>query len=162
MTGLIVLIIVIFLIAFIFKELGKTGPGSSLDDTDIRNEYKKKTFDKFLYKPKRFLTDAEFSYFRKLEEQYGKDYYIIPQVVLSSIIDVDMSRYYFAYKGYRTKIDKKTLDFVIFDKLTFAPVLAIELDDRTHERPDRVLRDEFVNTLLEKVNIKIERVKNIL
>lgn len=125
------------------------------------NSIKLPAYGNFLYRPKRFLTEAEFSYFRKLEEQHGKDYYIIPQVVLSSIVDVDMPRYHFEYKGYRSKIDKKTLDFVLFDKASFIPVLAIELDDYTHQRYDRVQRDKFVNAVLEKVNIKLERVKSL-
>lgn len=141
-----------FAFAFLSKELNKK---------DKSPQKRKTSFDKILYRPRKFQTDSEIKYFRTLEKKYGADYYIIPQVLLSCLVDVDIPKDYFAYKGYRSKIDKKTIDFVLFDKVSFMPVLAVELDDYTHERPDRHGRDIFVNAVLEKVGIKIERVNNI-
>ena len=118
----------------------------------------KKSFQKLPYKKKNIMTDPELSFFRVLEKKYSTQYYIIPQVVLSSIIDVDLPKKFFAYKGYRSKIDKKTIDFVLFSKDTFKPFMAIELDESSHSLPDRKERDEFVNPLFEKVGIKLKRV----
>ncbi len=131
----------------------------NFEKRDVSKIEKPPAFDKLLYRPRKFLTDSELKYFRILEEKYGVDYYIIPQVLLSSLVDVDLPRHLYAYKGYRSKIDKKTLDFVLFNKVSFAPVMAIELDDYTHQRFDRKIRDEFVNAVMEKVGLKIERIK---
>jgi|GEM_PF-5058414 len=162
-TTFIFSVTILFIVILVFKEIFNGDSSSSPDSTDIRKTwYKEKTsFDKLLYKPRKYLTASELTYFRTLEEKYGTQYYIIPQVAISSLVDVDLPSRYFAYKGYRSKIDKKTLDFVLFDKLNFVPVLAIELDDYTHEFPERVERDTFVNAVMEKVGIKIERVKSI-
>ena len=108
------------------------------------------------------MTPSELQYFKVLQDKYGKDHYVIPQVVLSSIVDVDLPRtrrFYYAYKGYRSRIDKKTIDFVIFDKINFTPVLAIELDDPSHELLKRKERDAFVNGVTERVGLRIVHIK---
>lgn len=43
------------------------------------------------------------------------------------------------------RIACKHVDFVLCDPESLEPKAAIELDDRSHERADRVERDEFVN-----------------
>lgn len=118
---------------------------------------KEKSFQKFPYKQKDFMTQNELSYFRKLESEYGDKNYIIPQVLISSIVDVSIPENFYAYRGYRSKIDKKTIDFVLFNKETFKPEIAIELDDSSHFRKDRRERDIFVNRVFEDVGIKLER-----
>ena len=125
----------------------------------LKNKFniKDKAFQKFPYKKRNIMTESELSFFRKLENEYKDKYYIIPQVLLSSIIDVDLPRNFYAYKGYRSKMDKKTIDFVLFEKETFKPFIAIELDDSSHLRKDRQGRDEFVNELFEKAGVKLQR-----
>jgi hypothetical protein len=46
---------------------------------------------------------------------------------------------------YRNKIVQKHVDFVLCDPLTMLPLLAIELDDKSHQRTDRQARDAFVD-----------------
>jgi len=120
---------------------------------------KEKAFEKLPYKRKNIMTEAELNFFRQLEEKYSSQYYIIPQVLLSSIVDVDLPKRFFAYRGYRSKIDKKTIDFVLFDKQNYNPVLAIELDDSSHLRADRQIRDHFIDEILNKIGVKIIHVK---
>jgi len=55
-------------------------------------------------------------------------------------------------------LSQKHLDFVVCSRTTLSPVLAIELDDRSHERPDRRARDEFVDAALRAANLPLERV----
>ncbi len=148
-TTLIIALIVMTAAAFFLREFSATSSRPKPD-----------AFGKMLYKQRRFLTKSELDFFRTLEAKYANEYYIVPQVPLSSIVDVDLPKKFYAYKGYRSKIDKKTLDFVLFEKVNLTPVLAFELDDYTHEREDRKVRDEFVNVVMEKVGIKLERVKS--
>ena len=49
----------------------------------------------------------------------------------------------------------KCVDFVIIDQRTMAPLLVVELDDRSHERTDRKARDRFVDQVLLSVGIPI-------
>ena len=119
---------------------------------------KEKSFQKLPYKKRNLMTESELNFFRQLEQKYNSQYYIIPQVLLSSIIDVDLPKRFFAYRGYRSKIDKKTIDFVLFDKQNYNPVLAIELDDSTHSKSEAERNDNFKNGVFNKVGIKLTRV----
>lgn len=58
------------------------------------------------------------------------------------------------------KISSKHIDFVLCDKKTMKPLLAVELDDRSHERFDRIERDNFVNIAFKDAGIPILHVKN--
>jgi hypothetical protein len=53
----------------------------------------------------------------------------------------DLSR----YRIYTNKIDRKHVDFLLCDSTTMQPLIGIELDDKSHERPDRRERDIFVD-----------------
>ncbi|HSE56844.1 MAG TPA: DUF2726 domain-containing protein [Candidatus Paceibacterota bacterium] len=64
------------------------------------------------------------------------------------------------WRTYRSRIDKKSVDFVLFDIETFTPHLVIELDDSSHDREERHERDLFVDAVLKKAGIRIEYVKN--
>lgn len=113
---------------------------------------------KFPYKKKRsILTPSEQKCYRKLLEEYGDQYYIFPQLNLDKIIEVTDSVHYYSYFN---KINQKSVDFVLVDKQTFAPIEVIELDDLTHLLKRRKVRDEFVNTLLMRSNINIQRIAN--
>jgi len=80
------------------------------------------------------------------------EYVVFPQIVLSNIVKVSSSRKEFW--TYQNKINRKTIDFVIFEKQYLKPIVAIEYDGKTHNRSDRQERDAFVNRVLESVGIK--------
>jgi very-short-patch-repair endonuclease len=93
-----------------------------------------------------------------LSQNGGKTskYYIFPQVHFSKIIYADGQQNF--RNQYFNKIDRKSADFVLFDKATVSPMLVIEVDDSTHNRRDRVERDDFINSVLEKCGIPIVHV----
>ena len=62
-------------------------------------------------------------------------------------------------QSHRNRIDRKTVDFVICDEQALRPMLVIELDDATHERADRVGRDEFVDRALAAAGLAILHVR---
>ena len=55
----------------------------------------------------------------------------------------------------RNRISLKRVDFVLVDPLTLEPQAVIDLDDRSHEREDRVKRDAFVASVLKQVRIPV-------
>lgn len=116
------------------------------EEKEVYLPYKKKSF---------LLTKTEYNFDRILTEIVADKYYIGRQVPLSSIVEVTSS-----YKPYRSKIDKKTIDFVLFNKAGYTPHLAIELDDPSHLRWDRIERDEFVHDVLKKADIRLIRIKS--
>lgn len=101
------------------------------------------------------LTPAEQEFLKVLEEAVGEEYRITPQVPLSGIVSPkDSNKHFTNYRDFN-KISAKKIDFVLYNKETWAPVLAIELDDRSHLRWDRIQRDMFVNELMEGVGLAI-------
>ncbi len=61
---------------------------------------------------------------------------------------------------HQNRINRKILDFVVFERKNLAPVLAIEYDGPTHERSDRGERDQFIDHALEPANIKILHIQH--
>jgi hypothetical protein len=60
--------------------------------------------------------------------------------------------------GYGAKISQKHIDFTLADADTTAIALVIELDDRSHQRPDRIARDEFVDRAFATAGIPMLRI----
>jgi hypothetical protein len=100
------------------------------------------------------ITEAETIFLEVLKEAVGSSYRIEPQVQLSSIVKpTDSNGHYTNYTDFN-KIKAKSIDFVLFDDRN-KPYLAIELDDRSHFRWDRIKRDQFVNDLMKEVGLRI-------
>lgn len=106
------------------------------------------------YKPRwNFMSRSEISFYKQLELAVGDKYYIVPQLQLSKIL--------WSPKGkYQNKIDRKTLDFVLFSKTDFKFYKAIELDDFTHDRPDRKERDLFVDNAMKTAGLELVHVNH--
>jgi hypothetical protein len=62
-------------------------------------------------------------------------------------------------RGYGQRISQKHLDFVLYDTATTRILLAIELDDRSHEKAHRKARDEFVDRSLDAAGVPLLRVR---
>ncbi len=57
------------------------------------------------------------------------------------------------------RVSQKHLDFVLYDRETTKVILAIELDDRSHARPERRERDSFVDEVLAACGVMLLRVR---
>ncbi|MEI7203093.1 DUF2726 domain-containing protein [Dickeya dianthicola] len=67
------------------------------------------------------------------------------------------------YRRFYAILNNMVLDYVLVSKETNKVVCVIELDDDTHQRPDRIERDKKLNKvlLLAKVNFLRVPVNNI-
>lgn len=101
------------------------------------------------------VTEAEQEFLKALEQAVGGRYRIVPQVPLSGIVKPKDSNYHYTNYHDFNRISAKKIDFVLYDKENWTPRLAIELDDRSHLRWDRMKRDVFVNELMEGVGLPI-------
>jgi len=111
------------------------------------------------YVLKRYLmSKAERSFFGVLEQVTDSSkYYIFPQVSLNNLVTVEKGAG--SYQAFHNKVDRKSVDFVLFDKSALSPVLAIELDDSSHDREDRQERDAFVDRVLAKAGLPLLHVR---
>ncbi|MBI5057086.1 MAG: DUF2726 domain-containing protein [Nitrospirae bacterium] len=58
---------------------------------------------------------------------------------------------------YFNRISAKHLDFLVCDKSSVSPILAIELDDSSHDREDRKRSDEIKDRVFKTVGIPLVR-----
>lgn len=111
------------------------------------------------YKRKDFLMSrAEHEIFDILVDITKDQYYVFPQIHLPTILDNKVVGQ--NWKGAFRHIDEKSVDFVVCDKAYIKPLLAIELDDRTHERDSRKIRDGEVERILSNANLPLLRFDN--
>lgn len=80
---------------------------------------------------------------------------ICPKVRLADVITC----YPDAWKEFGWKIGSKHVDFVLVDERTTEICLVVELDDKTHEQPERKERDQFVDQALTAAEVPILHVK---
>jgi len=106
---------------------------------------------------KSLLTNTEKKFLEVLSPLVGEEYHLMLQVQLSGIVEPIHSS--FRYTNYPdfNRIKAKSIDFVLYD-LNYEPIVAIELDDPSHTRPDRVLRDEFVDSTMRQVGLPLVRI----
>lgn len=104
------------------------------------------------YSAKPPLTDIEQKLYYRLVEALP-NHIILAQVSLYCILKVESKD---EYMKYFNKIRSKSLDFVVCEK-DFSIVAAIELDDRSHEREERIKADYEKDTALRSAGVRIIR-----
>ncbi|QQS61527.1 MAG: DUF2726 domain-containing protein [Candidatus Moraniibacteriota bacterium] len=100
------------------------------------------------------LTPTEKEFFVVLLEVVSDTYFIFPKVRMSDIVSIPKMRNK-EYYHFFNKIQSKHVDFLICDKETIEPILAIELDDSSHQKPSRQSRDSLVNAIFESASLPI-------
>lgn len=110
-----------------------------------------------LYRAKPFLlSPAEFRFFQALREAIPSRVAIAPKVRLADLVGCQEQWPSVATLG---RITQKHVDFVLFDERCTRVLVAIELDDSSHERKTTIERDRFVNDLLNSVRVPLLRVQ---
>lgn len=105
-----------------------------------------------------FMTKAEHEFFDALMTAVGDRFYIFTQVHLPTLLDHKVKGQ--SWVGAFSHINRKSVDFVLCDKEYISPKLAIELDDKSHERPDRIERDREVERMLKEAGFPLLRIEN--
>lgn len=114
---------------------------------------------KYRYTRKQFfLTRAEHECYDALITAVGDKYHVFAQVHLPTILDNKVKGQ--DWRAALAHINRKSVDFVLCDKAYISPKLAIELDDKSHERPDRQERDKEVERILADAGLPLLRVEN--
>lgn len=104
----------------------------------------------------RFLSPAESSFLAALRIAVADEYEIFPKVRLIDVLTV--RRDGAGYQAAHNRVVAKQIDFLLCERGTSRLMLALELDDSTHKRPDRAARDAFVEEVLEVIGLPVLRV----
>ena len=100
------------------------------------------------------LTSSEKACYVALVLASGGRYLIFAKVRLADLCQ-DLDRW--ADTGAFNQVSSKYVDFVLCDRTTFRPMLAIELDDRSHLRANRRDRDAFVDGVFRTMGLGVYR-----
>lgn len=112
--------------------------------------------NEFLYKKRyRVMNDSESSFFHLLQKHIPTGHYIFPKMRIADIIETRSGKGY--YKQ-RNKILPKHVDFVVCNE-KLEPVVAIEIDGKSHNQSDRMERDRQVDEIFKSVSLPLEHVK---
>lgn len=147
-TFALIIIIITFIKYFNDKIDLNNRTSDSIEQLQVHEElpYKKKQY---------LLSVAEKNFYEVLKTAIqDTDYYICPKVRLADIIYVGKTD---KRQSYFNKIQSKHIDFLLCTADTLSPVIAIELDDNSHFRKDRIKRDAFVDKALKAAGLKIIR-----
>jgi hypothetical protein len=104
------------------------------------------------------LTPAERSFFGVLHKAVASDYQIFAKVRLGDIVKPVRNPSRSGWLSALNRIDRKHVDFVLCDVSRLGVVAVIELDDQTHERFEREVRDGLVDSALTDARIPVLRV----
>jgi len=114
---------------------------------------------KYRYNRKNFfLTRAEHECYDALVEAVGAEYRIFAQVHLPTLVDHTVRGQ--DWRAALAHINRKSVDFVLCDKKYLSPKLAIEMDDKSHDRPNRQERDREVERILRDAGVPLLRLEN--
>jgi very-short-patch-repair endonuclease len=102
------------------------------------------------------MTAFERECFNALTSTIGNQYYIFAQIHLDALLEHKIRGQ--SWIGARARISQKSVDFVLCDKNSLKTILAIELDDSTHDIFERQQRDREVETILMDADIPLLRI----
>lgn len=101
------------------------------------------------------FTFQESKFYRVLVQAAGNRYQIFAKVRLADF--VWLANYPREQKYHKNQILCKHVDFLLCERGRFASILAIELDDSSHKRPESQARDEFKDGLFKVVELPLLR-----
>jgi hypothetical protein len=101
-----------------------------------------------------FLSNAERTFYLALQSATATRYVVFAKVRLIDLC-ADLSRG--TDQAAFNRVIGKHIDFVLCDPVTFRFLAAIELDDSTHRRGDRVKRDAFVDEVFTVIGLPLLR-----
>ena len=102
-----------------------------------------------------FLSAGELAFYRVLVTAVDGKATILTKVNLADVFFVARPN---ENAGYRNRIDRKHVDFLICDTTGMRPLVGVELDDRSHQSARRQERDRFVEQVFEIAGLPLVRV----
>ncbi|WP_318482580.1 DUF2726 domain-containing protein [Photobacterium leiognathi] len=119
------------------------------------------TSNRYQYKAiESLVTPTELHFYKALSKAVPHNYIVCPKVRIADVLAVNVKRKNNESEWFRhfSKISQKHFDFVICNVSDMSFVCAVELNDASHNRKDRVERDEFVRMACESAGVTLHEV----
>lgn len=117
------------------------------------------------YQKAQVLTEREKNFYETIRPIAEKlDLNVSSKVRLADIVNVsdEIQKQSNIWWSKFEKISQKHIDFALQDKSNLEIKLLIEIDDYTHQRADRIERDEFVDSVCKQANIPILHLYDVI
>jgi Protein of unknown function (DUF2726) len=122
-------------------------------------------FVRFLTEPTVYIepveslaTLAEQKFYQALDEAINGRLMILAKIRIADLLSLTSKSQSARYRVFRS-ISCKHVDFVLVEASNLRPLVAIELDDSSHQRADRRKRDQFLDDLFDKAEFPLLRFK---
>lgn len=99
-----------------------------------------------------FLSPAELTFYHILRSMMGEYFTICTKVALPELFFVVQPN---KNQSAFNRSSRKRVDFLVCSPKEMKPLFAIELDDQSHNRPDRVERDVFMDTVFKTAGLPL-------
>ncbi len=106
----------------------------------------------------RVMNNSELALYVNLKKYIGDSHILLSKVRIEDFVEVKKEM--FSKKehwGLRGKIKSRHVDFLICDNMS-KPLLAVELDGKSHLSNNRIERDRFIDELHKKIGLPIVRI----
>ena len=104
------------------------------------------------------LTSAEQRFYRALQSILGEQVIILAKVRVADLMNVKSSISGKSFWKHFSRISQKHVDFVILDSQKFTTLCLIELDDKSHNNPERIKRDRFIDRITIQTGLPLYRI----
>lgn len=112
------------------------------------------TKPEYAYMRKQFImTKSENDFYQVLQRAVGANCMIFPQAHLDLFLDHKVKGQ--NWKAALSKIQRKSVDFLICSNKYYNPLVAIELDGVSHSEDERMARDDFVDGICKNAGMPI-------
>jgi hypothetical protein len=105
------------------------------------------------------FTPAERSFLGCLDSVLSPEIRVFGKVRLADLFNVERTLDRSAWQSAFNKINSKHVDFILFRANDLCPLLAIELDDKTHAMEERQQRDVFLTEIFANSHLPLIRFK---
>ncbi|MBW4481175.1 MAG: DUF2726 domain-containing protein [Tildeniella torsiva UHER 1998/13D] len=102
------------------------------------------------------FTRTELTFYRALQAATQGQYLVFGKVRVADVLKPQTDNRGDWQRAFN-KISAKHFDFVLCDPATLKVLAAVELDDSTHQRGDRVKRDDFLNQTVKSAGLPLVR-----
>lgn len=144
-TILLVVVVFAVIVAIYANSRRKIG---RVDKSAVEYHYTRKQF---------IMTKTENEFYHALQQAIGTSYMIYPQAHLDTFLDHKVKGQ--DWRAALSKIQRKSVDFLICNREYYNPLVAIELDDASHENEDRRARDEKVEAICREAEMPLVRLR---
>lgn len=107
----------------------------------------------------RLLTPAEQNFFQQLTPHIPQNSILFSKIRIADLVQPKKTLTGQAWQQAFNQICAKHIDFVICHRATMSIQVCIELDDSSHQQPDRIKRDQLVQRICQDAQINLINIK---